>query len=323
MNDHSHFWGTVSKPGYYRMSAERYHADPAPEPSLSAGCAITLLADSPAHAREDHPRLNWRWKAQRPTQFMIDGSILHHLLLGHGAELVVWPFDDWRTDRAKAAREETFQAGKMPVLFSRYRQLERVAAAARTQLRRLPNLPDGIELGEPEATLIWQEGTTWCRCRVDYLHVEAGLMVDLKFTSRLANVDTISRSAADLGYDVRAAHYARGFERIFGKKPLPYVFVTIELERPYGISITFPGEQYETRGRELWQQALVAFTACRMANLWPGYSPDPQPLDMPAYAVLQMEKRMERAASQLRGRIPAKVLKIAEGEVSVPAIAAP
>ena len=40
------------------ISAEAYHADPAPEPSLSSSVAKILVNLSPAHARIAHPRLN-------------------------------------------------------------------------------------------------------------------------------------------------------------------------------------------------------------------------------------------------------------------------
>ena len=45
----------IGKAGIYTLSAEAYHADPCPEPSLSASIANVLLQRSPAHARIQHP----------------------------------------------------------------------------------------------------------------------------------------------------------------------------------------------------------------------------------------------------------------------------
>ena len=43
-----------------------YHADPAPEPSLSRSLAHTLLTRSPRHAWQAHPRLNPAWLPDEP-----------------------------------------------------------------------------------------------------------------------------------------------------------------------------------------------------------------------------------------------------------------
>ena len=43
---------------YYDMTTDEYHADPCPEPSLSASIAETIWRESPNHARNEHPRLN-------------------------------------------------------------------------------------------------------------------------------------------------------------------------------------------------------------------------------------------------------------------------
>ena len=48
----------IDRPGIYELSAEEYHADPCPTPSLSSSIARTLLASSPHHAWWEHPRFN-------------------------------------------------------------------------------------------------------------------------------------------------------------------------------------------------------------------------------------------------------------------------
>ena len=52
----------VPGPGIYPgISAADYHADCAPEPSLSSSIARTLLAQSPLHAYHAHPRMGGRY----------------------------------------------------------------------------------------------------------------------------------------------------------------------------------------------------------------------------------------------------------------------
>jgi hypothetical protein len=48
----------VSTPGYHRINAEKYHADPCVVPSLSSSIAKILLRESARKAWFSHPRLN-------------------------------------------------------------------------------------------------------------------------------------------------------------------------------------------------------------------------------------------------------------------------
>lgn len=48
----------ITKPGIYRgMASELYFGDPCPVPSLTQSIAKTLIDQSAAHARTEHPRL--------------------------------------------------------------------------------------------------------------------------------------------------------------------------------------------------------------------------------------------------------------------------
>ena len=47
----------INTPGIYEIPATEYHADPCPEPSLSASVARTLIDRSPLHAWMKHPKL--------------------------------------------------------------------------------------------------------------------------------------------------------------------------------------------------------------------------------------------------------------------------
>ena len=70
----------IETAGVYQMPAEEYHADPCPEPSLSASLIKTLLARSPLHAWHEHPRLNPNVVKEERKEYD-RGSAAHALLL--------------------------------------------------------------------------------------------------------------------------------------------------------------------------------------------------------------------------------------------------
>jgi hypothetical protein len=69
------------------ISADAYHADPAPAPSLSSSIAKTILHQTPRHAWFEHPRLNPNFEPKDDSKFDL-GSVAHELLLGKGAGFV-------------------------------------------------------------------------------------------------------------------------------------------------------------------------------------------------------------------------------------------
>ena len=70
---------TISTPGIYEIPAALYHADPCPEPSLSASVARTLIERSALHAKMQHPRFG---REERPvTSGMALGTAAHAVIL--------------------------------------------------------------------------------------------------------------------------------------------------------------------------------------------------------------------------------------------------
>ena len=299
------YGGGVTEPGFYVMSAEAYHRDPCPSPSLSASAAIRLISNSARHAWAEHPRLNRRLKPRRPTAFMEDGSCVHRLLTGQGPIPLVVDATDWTTSRARNSRLEAQNTGRPAVLARRWMELRRIAATAKAQILASPELPGDWWKGFGEAVLIWQEGGIWCRCMVDWLMPWRGApMVDFKLSSRFQSVDDVGRKIGTLGYEIRQHHYRRGLKAVFGFDPGPYVYVTIEAEQPHGVTYTTSGLAWQERGRMLWERAAVGWAVCLRTQTWPGYSNRLQHLEMPQYEEEKMLNLMDRAEQQMRTQIP-------------------
>src|SRR5687767_13860747 len=193
----------VLAPGIYDVPADTYHADPAP-PSLSASICKLLCQRSPRHAWEAHPALNPEFVRVEEKKFDA-GTAAHAMLLDGDDICEVIDAQDWRTNKAKDARDAARANGKVPLLAGQYEQVQNMVTAARWQLETVDAAPPLLEHGKPEQTLIWQEGDVTCRALVDWLHDDHTAVDDLKTTTGSANpADWAHRRLWDLGADIQA-----------------------------------------------------------------------------------------------------------------------
>src|SRR5262245_291549 len=155
------------KPGVYDLSSEDYHRDPCPEPSLSSSIAKLLVNSTPLHAWTAHPRLNPDFIRDEAEKFDI-GKACHSLILHNVQSFEIIDAEDWRTKEARAKRDAARNAGKIPLLTEQWVRVAAMAHAARIQLNRHREASDAFTNGTPEQTLIWREGPTWCRSRLDW-----------------------------------------------------------------------------------------------------------------------------------------------------------
>ena len=160
--------------------AAEYHADPAPEPSLSSSVARILVERSPRHAWHAHPRLNPDFEPDadgtaRPNL----GAAAHAVALECDWDRIVFvEAPDWRTKAAKEARSDAILAGRIPLLEKNRQQVTGMVAGL------APLLP---EPRTAEATLIWREANgAWCRVRPDAIAAWGAVIVDVKTTTMAA-----------------------------------------------------------------------------------------------------------------------------------------
>lgn len=296
---------------HFGVPEDRYHQDVAPEPSLSNSIAKILVRQSPLHAWHRHPRLNPDHEPDEGGDAADMGSIIHKLLLGVGAEIEevrvrygskhdkAGQFvTDWRTREAAEARDAARAAGRIPVLPHVLAQAHQAAAAARKQLARHPDGSMLFEPGKPEATLVWQEDVIWCRARVDWLLDDPTLPpIDLKTTKLSAAPDSWERRVQQ-EYAVQAAFYQRGL-RALGREPrAPMLFLVVEQEPPFGVSVLAPAPSLmELADREV-ERAIQIWTRCIRDDAWPGYPPFTAWVEAKPWQVVDAELREHRDAFQ-------------------------
>jgi hypothetical protein len=278
----------------YDIPEDLYHSDPVPGGSLSCSGAKQLLPPScPAkfrHNREHPPA---------PSEAMERGTAVHKLVLGVGADIAVLDYKDWRTAAAREARVAARAAGKVPLLAADYAGAQAVAAAvlAHPLGRYLFNPGHGA----PERSLFWQDEETgvWLRSRLDFLPERRRpgrkfIIPDLK-TAKSADVGRIEKAVADYSYFMQAAFYADGV-RALGIDHCPdFVFVFVEPEPPYLVTVAQLDDAAMNAGRRENRRAIERYRDCTESGIWPGYSDTPTDIERISLPYWK-QRRLEEAA---------------------------
>lgn len=270
----------IDKPGFYEDIIEPdYHRDPVATPSLSNSVCKALIEDSPRHARHEHPKLNPAWQPDEKDikKPLIVGQAFHKEILGAGRDIVEIPFDDFRKDAAKKLRDDALAVGKIPMLSDWRSAVDEMVVAFKDQIAGTKYAPLIFAPGRSEVTMVWQEGPTWCRGRIDRLPdsvMEGGhvTLADVKTTTTSARPEEWAKHAINMGYDYQASFYPRGLKALIpGILSVDFQFIVIEQQAPYGVSVNHMGGQASTEADESIAAALKLWAACMKRGEWPGY----------------------------------------------------
>lgn len=262
----------TEREGIFTISAEEYHKDPCPAPSLSSSIAKMMIHDSPAHARLHHPRLVEQPIIENGTHFDI-GSVAHAILLEDKLEAEIIDAPDWRTNAAKEARDLARSRGRIPLLKKHSAAVGAMLVALKEQLKdhRAKNM---FTDGRGERTLIWrEEDHIWCRARLDWLHDSYKYIDDYKTTSATANPEVISRTMFANGWDIQAAFYLRGLKKLTGKDA-EFRFCVQETFPPYALSVIGLNPDTLLIGHKKVEYAMETWARCLAEDNWPGYPRD-------------------------------------------------
>lgn len=251
------------------LTSDEYHADPCAEPSLNSTTARILLSKTPAHAKAQHPRLSDVPIEPRSSDAMNLGTAVHQILL-RDDRIDIVPFDEWRTNEAKAMVAEIRAAGRIPMKQKMWDHAQRVADAIREQMRGLVE-PTPFTAGQPEVTLTWQEDDTWLRARLDWLRDDLSCINDLKVTSLDGHPKKWERQLFNNGYDVQAALYVRGVQAVHNCEAPRYRWVIAETTPPYACSVVELSEQAMFAASVKVETALSLWNQCMRSGEWPAY----------------------------------------------------
>jgi hypothetical protein len=316
----------IEQPGVYDLPRDEYHADPCPEPSLSASLAHTLLTRSPLHAWQEHPRLNPPTEPEEPTREQDEGTALHALILENRSAVAVLDFPDYRTKAAQDARKNARLADEVPILAARWAELADMATTMRSRLIG-HEAEDAFTAGRPERTMVWVERVAgrdvWCRALGDWMQDDtAGWLDDLKTVGggerTSAAPAAFARSMVSAGHALQAAWYLRG-ARALGRTPRGFRFVVIEREAPHGLSVVSPGPEMLALGERLAASALDQWAQCLARDEWPAYPRTICWAEPRQWDVAEAQEREEMRAFQRKAEAGAQLQRRMMAKIGSPA----
>lgn len=299
----------ITEPGCYDLSEEVYHADPCATPSASSSFLKVLLNESPRHAWEAHPRLNPRWlenQEKKKAESKFDrGHAAHQLMLGGEQRIRVLPYDDYKGGDAKKARAQCYLDDVVPILRSKWPDVEAMACAGIAQLAAHETDSDIFKDGKSEQTLIWVEEIAgigiMCRAKLDY-RKNAGLKYgDYKSLEACINPEVLDRYAMGAGWAFQEAFYRRGIYRVFGEEDPDFAFVVQEASAPFALVTVESGPQKVGVAMRQVEWCLNLMARCVKENSWPGYPNQrvrlgDRPWDFGEFTARESREQAEREA---------------------------
>jgi hypothetical protein len=260
------------------ISAELYHSDPCDVPSLNATVAKSLVLETPAHARQKHPRLGGY--VPKHSDAMDEGTALHQMLLGDD-RVDILDHDSFRGGEAKTARDESRAAGRVPMLRHKWDEIMVLGDALKQQVAAFPIDPPLFVDGMAEQTIVWDENGVACRARLDWLRSDFRCIDDLK-KSRSAQPRRWQRAMWPLGYDIQAAFYIRACKAAFGVSPV-FRWVAIEADPPYAMSVHVLSPDAMKAAHDKVDLALDIWGRCLESGVWPAYPQTVQVVELPVW----------------------------------------
>lgn len=285
----------MTTPQLLTLNDADYFADKVLEvPTLSQTIAKLIVDKSPLHAWASHPRLG-NCADRDDTKAKDDGTLMHHMLLGTGADSVVLiDADNYRTKAAQEARDAATAAGKLPVIAAKHNELKAGVGMMRDRMADAGVDLDLFDAAQAEAGILWYEDGVACRGRMDKLHIERRVIFDVK-KSRSAHPLACARHMLAYGYDIQHTAYTSAVEALTGAMgEVDMQFIFIEDKAPYAVTVGRPDGIMRELGDRKWKQAVATWKACLASGKWPGYATAPVRLESPAWALSQqMESEME------------------------------
>lgn len=238
---------------------------------LSATIANILINQSPLHAWNAHRHLNPNYQEEQKKEFDI-GTIAHALMLEgiHVAEVLDFP--DWRTNKAKEAREIARLNKKVPILKKDYDDVAAMVEAGKIQLASYPDVFPAP--GTPERRITWEWDGVHCKAILDYLPDSLVCITDYKTRNGSADPEVISKAIFNEGWDIKAAFYIRAVKSIDPKADPRFYYVCQETFAPYALSVNGLAPDALMIGEKKAMYAVEKWRECMETGAWSGYPTD-------------------------------------------------
>jgi hypothetical protein len=284
-------------------------------PAMSAGMAQNMVWRCPLYAWHKSP-FNPNFRPERKRTYDLGTAIHLALLEPELAEerIVVVPFGDYKTNAAKAMRDDAYSKGLVPIKVSDLPQVQRM----RDAIAAHPLARDAFKRGSAEVSYTWPDPDYGfaCKARADFVAADLGYIADLKSVPN-AHPREWARDAYKKRFWQRAAWYLDGASIVEGTRIDRYWFLNVETDEPHLISICEFPERWLEWGRRVNRKARETFAWCIEHDTAPGYRPHdrrdrdvPFTVDLPSYGEYELTDLDERGEFAVQGKPRTRELEL-------------
>ncbi|BEV44386.1 hypothetical protein [Afipia carboxidovorans] len=310
--------GIVSPGVYYDMPSDEYFADPCPEPSLTQSLAKVLIAHSPLHARQEHPRLKVEVddeaddEAEKYIKAKAIGNAAHKIMLGRGKEVAIVDAPDFKSKAAKDAGDDAAAAGHVIILRKHHLIAQRMVLSGAMQLDAIEGAERAFkrDAGDGEVVIACKYRGVWLRQMLDWPTKDLREVWDYKTTGLSASPYETGKLMSSAGWNVQAAmtDIILGELDPEGAGRRRYFFVPHEQYSPFALSVCEVGEAALTIGRKKIEYAIDRWIECMSSRKWPAYPlriirPELPEWDVNRWLAREVQEWDEREAAQPKSKI--------------------
>ncbi len=238
---------------------------------------LDRIDQSPAHYRA------WLTEPSKATPALVFGSAAHCSVLESDEYLdryvMAPPEIDRRTKEGKAAWSELESSGKTILSADDWQKIIDMNCSIADHPVANELLADGVAESSIFAELLGVN----VKCRPDWIH-DNSVLVDLKTTEN-AGPNAFAKSVANFRYHVQAAFYT-DICRESGIDVKAFVFIAVEKNPPFAVSVYELDSDSIEVGRTLYQRNLETYRRCRETDHWPAYSTAIETLTLPRWAMI-------------------------------------
>ena len=234
----------------------------------------------------------WRSKPpKKQTAAMQGGSIFDCLLTTPDAfdeQYVVSPYDAFRTNEAKAWRDEMEATGTSVITQD---QLE----VAEKQLQAVQSKPEAAELLDGCAFQVAFRHKTkhpfWSKGLIDVLPDDGETIVDIKTCEprALESHRAMMQHILTWGYHIQAGCYCEGYSHVSGEERHKFKFIFVGSSAPYTCAVVELPLSAILFGAEVYRNGVKQLAQCLETNRWPSIWDGTIEIDLPEYAYNQKD----------------------------------
>lgn len=252
------------------LPIEDYHSPDCEH--VSSTFLRTLQSKSPAHAMAEK-----QMEKKRKKKCFEIGTLIHTLILEpHTFESRYGIFDgDFRTKEAKELRADFESRGITVIKTPDYENALGVVEAMKNF--HFYDLIFGS--GEPEVSLFAELNGVNLKARPDWLQESTGRLFDLKTTDN-AHPDAFTKSVGNYGYHLQACLAMRLYKACYGTPCEDYLWVVIEKEPPYAITLNKMNADMRLNGEQKLNLAIEKYQKCLETGIFEAYSPSVNVLEL-------------------------------------------